>query len=255
MNSAHFNGIIDLLTTMYHDNVRTIHSLTDTIHNITESNNQIRSILNELIHSRRPTTHNLRRRDIRVVRPQQSNTTRLLERMFPYTIDFTIPTQNIDQLQDLLSEHLGQLLQPVEVYPTQSQIETATRRVRYSDIARPINTQCPISLDEFNDNDTVMVIRECGHTFYPDHLMNWFRTNCRCPVCRYDIREYRSTIDPTRIERQANQPISRTNSIGNNHFIDPSGNYYLNNNNNNNNSEIQLATEILSSLLRRYTSD
>ena len=24
-------------------------------------------------------------------------------------------------------------------------------------------------------------------------IHNWFSSNCRCPVCRYDIREYRST--------------------------------------------------------------
>ena len=83
-------------------------------------------------------------------------------------------------------------MQPVEVYPTQSQIEAATRRVRYCDIARPINTQCPISMDDFNDSDMVTVIRPCGHIFQTEHIMNWFRTNCRCPVCRYDIRNYNS---------------------------------------------------------------
>ncbi len=36
----------------------------------------------------------------------------------------------------------------------------------------------------------VTVIRYCGHIFNSDEVNRWFRTNCRCPVCRYDIRNY-----------------------------------------------------------------
>jgi hypothetical protein len=45
-------------------------------------------------------------------------------------------------------------------------------------------------MDDFNDNDMVTVIRHCGHTFHTENIMNWFRSNSRCPVCRYDIRDY-----------------------------------------------------------------
>ena len=87
---------------------------------------------------------------------------------------------------------LNNFMQPVDINPTQTQIETATRRVRYCDIVSPINTSCPISMEDFNDNDIVLVIRHCGHIFNNENLTNWFRTNCKCPVCRYDIREYSS---------------------------------------------------------------
>ena len=43
-------------------------------------------------------------------------------------------------------------------------------------------------LEDFNDNDMVSVIRPCGHIFTTAALTTWFRSNCRCPVCRYDIR-------------------------------------------------------------------
>jgi hypothetical protein len=79
---------------------------------------------------------------------------------------------------------------PVIIYPTSSQIETATRRVLYRDIATPINSSCPISMDTFNDNETVTIIRQCGHIFNSDELATWFQSNCRCPVCRYDIRTF-----------------------------------------------------------------
>jgi hypothetical protein len=83
---------------------------------------------------------------------------------------------------------------PVVIYPTASQIETATRRVLYRDIAAPINSSCPISMDTFNDNETVTIIRHCGHIFNSDELATWFQSNCRCPVCRYDIRNFNRNI-------------------------------------------------------------
>lgn len=82
--------------------------------------------------------------------------------------------------------------QPIQIRPTITQIENAVRQVRYGDIIRPINTSCPISLETFDDDSTVSMIRHCGHIFNPDQLTNWFNTNHRCPVCRYDIREYNS---------------------------------------------------------------
>lgn len=79
---------------------------------------------------------------------------------------------------------------PIPIYPTPTQIEAATRNVRFSDIIRPINTSCPISLETFNDNSQVTMIRHCGHIFNRDMLNSWFQNHSACPVCRYDIRDY-----------------------------------------------------------------
>ena len=82
---------------------------------------------------------------------------------------------------------------PIEIFPTPSQIESATRVVRFGDIIAPVNTACPISLENFNEDDRVLIIRQCNHIFSNSGLVSWFRTSCRCPVCRYDIRNYVST--------------------------------------------------------------
>jgi hypothetical protein len=79
---------------------------------------------------------------------------------------------------------------PVEIFPTPSQIETATRVVRFGDIIRPLNSACPISLENFNDDDQVLMIRHCNHIFSNIGLTSWFRSSCVCPVCRYDIRNH-----------------------------------------------------------------
>jgi len=263
--------LISMLTTMYHDNVRTLHSLTDTIQQLTASNNQIRSILTQYIRGNR--TNRAQRRDIRLSQDRdrerdRDRESRYMNRTFSNTllhsqtplIEFTIPTHNTSYINELLNSLMrsSAFVEPIEMYPSQAEIETATRRVRYSDIARPINTQCPISLEDFHDNDIVMVIRQCGHTFYPDNLMNWFRTNCRCPVCRYDIRNYRTptNMNPNAnpnanpsIGTRSNQSISRMNSVDANHdnhhrTVDASGNSI-------GAEDIMFASELLTPLLRR----
>lgn len=186
--------LLNILNTMYNDNLRHITSITDTLNSLLESNNQIRTSITQLLQTNQPqrtaTTSNARRNAQR--RPVSE---RIMINNQPYLIDsiseFAVPRS--EQFTQLLNS----FLQPVEVYPTQTQIETATRRVIYRDIARPINTTCPISMEDFDDDDTVTVIRQCGHIFNTESLMNWFHSNCRCPVCRYDIRDYnaRATSD------------------------------------------------------------
>jgi hypothetical protein len=180
--------LVNILNTMYNDNLRHINSITETLNSLVDSNNQIRILLTQLLNSNQNSYNNSSRRN--------NTSNRRWENNRPYIVtdtinDYVIPRnrRNSDS-NELFTRILNNFLQPVEIYPTQTQIETATRRVRYCDISRPINTSCPISMEDFNDNDMVMVIRHCGHTFYPEQLMNWFRTNCRCPVCRYDIRTY-----------------------------------------------------------------
>jgi len=105
---------------------------------------------------------------------------------------------------------------PVEVFPTASQIEIATRCVRYCDIVSPRNIQCPISLENFNDNDTVTVIRYCGHIFNTEQLNTWFRSNCRCPICRYDVRTYNSNTSPeTPTDVETNEQTTQQPNINN----------------------------------------
>ena len=97
---------------------------------------------------------------------------------------------------------------PVEIFPTPSQIETATRVVRFGDIITPLNSACPISLENFNDNDQVLMIRHCNHIFSNLGLTSWFRSSCVCPVCRYDIRNYVSNNSITISDLSSNVDIS-----------------------------------------------
>jgi hypothetical protein len=115
-------------------------------------------------------------------------------------------------LNNQFSRLLNSFLQPINIVPTQSQIENATRNITYSDILDPINTSCPISLETFADTSRVTMIRQCRHIFNTQYLMSWFNSSCRCPVCRCDIREYVQENH----ENQDNQEEESDESINNN---------------------------------------
>ena len=121
---------------------------------------------------------------------------------------------------------INTFLEPIEIFPTLSQIESATRVARFGDIIRPLNTACPITLENFNENDQVLVIRHCDHVFSNTGLISWFRTNCRCPVCRYDIRNHVSdlsgniAISPTILSSPINSVERRSRNNSSNILVD-----------------------------------
>jgi hypothetical protein len=220
--------LIDILNTIYNDNLRQINSLTT-------SNNEIRNVITNLLsnntNSRTQNRFRNRNNNYRENLSHSSSQDRVYINNLPYVVEdireYRIPTSqlynwiqnsnlssesqprtnrdqpttnnnqprtNRDQPRmSSLSRAFQSFFEPVEIFPTQTQIEIATRRAMYCDIVSPINRSCPISLENFNDSDTVSVIRYCGHIFHTEHLNRWFRTNCRCPVCRYDIRNYTSS--------------------------------------------------------------
>lgn len=91
--------------------------------------------------------------------------------------------------------------QDVIVAPTAQEIENATEVYTYSLDASNQYTSCPITQDNFQEGDRVKRILYCGHVFKEPYINNWFSQNVRCPVCRYDIRNYnRTTTTTTRQE-------------------------------------------------------
>jgi hypothetical protein len=94
----------------------------------------------------------------------------------------SLPTNPLFAPNDFLS--------PVLVRPTETQIAAATRRVRYSSVANPLNTACPITQTEFLSTDNVVEILHCHHVFSESAFDQWFQQNVQCPLCRYDIRNH-----------------------------------------------------------------
>jgi hypothetical protein len=85
---------------------------------------------------------------------------------------------------------------------TREEIAYSTRTYGYTEIMAQNPTQddvetdrCPISLETFRVGDVVCEILGCGHLFKRPSLMNWFRRNTTCPVCRYELRDYRGPVE------------------------------------------------------------
>jgi len=85
----------------------------------------------------------------------------------------------------------------VIVSPTQPEIDNAVEVFVYTENRIQPNSRCPITMEEFTVGDRISRIRYCEHMFREDAINNWFRLNVRCPVCRYDIREYTNNITDT----------------------------------------------------------
>jgi len=258
--------LIDILNTMYNDNLRQITNLTD-------SNNQIRNLIIQILNTPRRNNNNNNSNNNNIYRTsnqrnafRDNNTSndnfgRVYLNNRPYIIDsveqIRVPINrnsrniNLNNNSDF-SRVLQSFFDPVEVFPTQSQIETATRRVRYCDIVSPKNTSCPISLGSFNDNDMVTVIRHCGHIFNTDELNTWFRNHCNCPVCRYDIRDDNSNASSAFSSESQNT----SNNASSLPFLQ--NNRTENNSSNSNverNSSSTFVTSIFDALINEYGSD
>jgi hypothetical protein len=130
---------------------------------------------------------------------------------------------NIPAFTNIFSE-------PVIVHPSNEQITNATRTFNYV-IDTSTNTRCPITLEEFQHNDVVCEIKHCRHLFKKESIMDWFQRNVRCPVCRYDIREYleQETSEEDEEEEESTENTNIEN-IDNN--LSDSGIFYMDLSNN-----------------------
>lgn len=72
------------------------------------------------------------------------------------------------------------------------QISVALMECSYGDLPPDVReryTTCPVTLDQFENNMEVAVIRACGHVFRRGALMNWLANHHTCPSCRRNLNE------------------------------------------------------------------
>ena len=222
---------VNLLNNMYNNNNRIIDGLVN-------SNNELRVLIQRILqqsmqnNSRASTGQS---RNQRARQRENNNVNSLFEPSLnmdtPLIIDYIQPGQ--------FTRFLERFLDPVQIYPTQEQIENATSIIRYGDIETPLNNSCPISLEPFNENDSVSIIRYCGHIFKTEQLQAWFQTNVRCPVCRYDIRRY---VQPSASSSSSSYSFRHEPTRASNDNEDDNDNDNDNANNNNRQSRVNETT-------------
>ena len=74
------------------------------------------------------------------------------------------------------------------------------------------NSRCPITQEVFNPVNNVSRINHCGHIFNTSSIIEWFRYDTRCPVCRYNLRTASLNSDISRNNSTYND-LSRNNIL------------------------------------------
>ena len=96
--------------------------------------------------------------------------------------------------EDIINESFNSYA-PLSIRPSLHQIRRATRVLEFRDISNTTHSICPIDREALNPSDNVMQILHCNHFFREANLRRHFRNNTRCPLCRYDIRNYIPSLE------------------------------------------------------------
>ena len=214
MSSYSYNRIVDTYSRNVTDMNSNISQMIELMNNM--NNNLDRIVENEILFDLRRETRNSRNQNVPRnnygYSPRQGYTSPRLNtqnrRSEPRRFSFNSPTRRVVPRRFAFNSPLNipNNLTPVVVAPSQEQIDSATETLRYREIITDTDQlRCPISLHAFTPRDVVIRILHCGHIFSQHSLLTWFRNNVRCPLCRYDIRNY-SPLN------QINNPYRRQNS-------------------------------------------
>lgn len=93
---------------------------------------------------------------------------------------------------------------PRSTTPSVNEIQASTETSTFVSLQNPLNTTCPITLENFNPDSNVTRIRTCGHIFNQSALERWFRTSAHCPMCRIDIRDPPASNQPQQQQQETN---------------------------------------------------
>ena len=209
--------VINMYNMQYNRTLTQIDRLLDTLDNIRDNIQQVLEQGNSRSQfGRRPRRTNNRNRNIPF-------STHLNE-----TANDNANLFNILRSRSFEPSFVNYLNTSVPVRPTNEQIQNATIEIIYRDITNPQNESCPISLDRFEPDDVVSQIIHCGHIFCQTELQEWFQDHVRCPVCRYDIRDY--TTNTNTNTNTTNTNTTNTNTTNTNTNTTPNTNTTTNTN-------------------------
>ena len=77
-----------------------------------------------------------------------------------------------------------QLLNLLTPHITQAHILQNVNQCIYQNISSPLNSVCPITHENFQPMDEVIILNNCQHIFKRASIIRWLQRNNNCPVCR-----------------------------------------------------------------------
>lgn len=86
---------------------------------------------------------------------------------------------------NVIRNPIPEILEPVVVRPTPSQIAAGTQL----ELVDANDENCAICQDRMEPGSEARVIRVCDHRFHTECIDTWFQRSVLCPTCRHDIRD------------------------------------------------------------------
>ena len=111
-------------------------------------------------------------------------------------------------LYSMLQSRNNSWVDPVVVRPSATEISRATSLTSIDNTRE--NERCVICQDDMNNTHVIRRINQCRHQFHQNCLDQHFQNSVRCPICRYDIRQYNNQSESQAASQAASQ-ATRTN--------------------------------------------
>lgn len=93
-------------------------------------------------------------------------------------------------------------------------------------------TQCSVCLGDYQADDRLQRLPQCGHTFHVDCIDHWLANNTTCPLCRFSLIPFPSTkaatdsVNHEDQEREEDRAQRRSFAIHENAELETERNYH-----------------------------
>ena len=126
------------------------------------------------------------------------------------------PNNRTNTDNNLVISLIQQLMHPNNVQIqglNDEQININTQNIHYTtELNEP---RCPITYENFEENEEICQIIHCGHYFKKNAIYRWFQRSTVCPICRHNL-------SPT-----INNDLNNSENSINTNIIDPSLNNFF----------------------------
>ncbi|KAL2325756.1 hypothetical protein Fmac_024814 [Flemingia macrophylla] len=93
-------------------------------------------------------------------------------------------------------------------------------RYKPEDFGERATTECSVCLSEFQQDEKLRVIPNCGHVFHIDCIDIWLHNNAHCPLCRTSVSSMTSQVHVDQVQVLTPRPSPQDQSQNIENLID-----------------------------------
>ena len=150
-------------------------------------------------------------------------------RFVPFYWEMSGPSNISDLLNESLYDTIPRNSLPNNLFNTNTTTDTWENIQNQNGLPR--NNICPITRERFLPDNNVTRVNYCGHLFNNESLLEWFRYDTRCPICRYDLYSTNTDLSNNISTNNVTDNVSTNNVTDNVSTNNVTDNVSANNNN------------------------